>query len=595
MTSKPAVSVARSGGFWLAACVLLVLLPNIAWLAVCDGKYFERSLPYAAMCGLLPSLTVVLLLMAVFGRRLWIAMVLLLPFYFLVPIESAYILHYREPSWYAILATVIESNSAETRDFLGPLLWLGLLACAASGAFAVAAIVCVRRSRFVWTGRTRDWALVSSACVAAIFVLLASMAGLKSTKAFPTSGTSAAAATVAGKFPDWAVNLEPSFPVGVPLRVLHYLTEWNAMRDARDRLNSFRFGAVQVRPPQERQIYVLVIGETGRRDRWQLYGYERETNPELSRVRNLVQLDDLVTPAGESRDSVPIIVSRKPGTDHAAYFHERSISTAFAEAGFDTYWLSNQMPIGQYDSPIAVVAYDAAHVSFYSVADWGKPGTYDEVLLEPLRKAIHSSSRNLFIALHTMGSHANYALRYPDEFDRFKPSLKGVPDADYYDLSLKERIRNSYDNSIAYTDHFLAGVIRILDATQTAATMWYVSDHGEDFAEANCKLGGHGNGTVNDFRIPSVFWYSDEYAREFPAELEQMRMHSAMKLTTENIFESMVGMARLDFSDHDSSWSVFNPTWRPHRRMITGLSEMDFDSARVSTNCRVMVPGNDDS
>jgi glucan phosphoethanolaminetransferase (alkaline phosphatase superfamily) len=570
---------------YLLGYVLLLLSPNLVWLAQCDGRFFEHSIPYALMSGLLPAIVTITGIFGIFGRRLWIACLLLLPFFPLIPIEVAYIAHYREPTWYAIIATILESNSREAVDFLGAAIWPLLLACMLSTLYGVFAIAAVRRAGLTWLGRTRVWALMSSAAICVLFAV----------SAWRTPSGRASAGGVGSapghRLPAWTEDIEPSFPIGVPIRYMHFRSEWKAMRESSQRLATFRFGAHSTRPLAQRQIYVLVIGETGRRDRWQLYGYERPTNPELEKMPNLIRFTDMITPAGESRDSVPIIVSRKPAQDHSPFFSERSITAVFAEAGFDTYWLSNQMVVGQYDSPIAAVAYDAAHVSFYSVADWGKRGTYDEVLIKPLRAAIRDSSKNLFIVLHTMGSHANYANRYPPAFDIFKPSLKDVAEPDYYDLSLRERVRNSYDNSIVYTDHFIGEVIRTLASTHAVSTMWYVSDHGEDFASAACKLGGHGNGTVNDFRIPSVFWYSDAFAAVDADALAQTRIHSTMKLTTENIFESLVDMAGLDFPSHDRTRSIFSTQWREHPRIVTGFAQtdLDFDSAAVSAKCEIML------
>ena len=51
----------------------------------------------------------------------------------------------------------------------------------------------------------------------------------------------------------------------------------------------------------------------------------------------------------------------------------------------------------------------------------------DEVLIEPLKAAINSSAQKLLIVLHTLGSHENYAYRYPLEFDLYfqAPGAKG--------------------------------------------------------------------------------------------------------------------------------------------------------------------------
>jgi glucan phosphoethanolaminetransferase (alkaline phosphatase superfamily) len=152
-------------------------------------------------------------------------------------------------------------------------------------------------------------------------------------------------------------------------------------------------------------------------------------------------------------------------------------------------------------------------------------------------------------------------------------------------------VLNSYDDSILYTDHVIGEVIRTLASTKAISAMWYVSDHGEDFASPACKLAGHGNGTVNDLRIPSVLWYSDAYASAKEAELAQARVHSTMKLTTENVFESLIDMAGLDFPTHDRTRSVFSTQWHERPRIVTGFaqSDIDFDDARISDKCRIML------
>ena len=46
----------------------------------------------------------------------------------------------------------------------------------------------------------------------------------------------------------------------------------------------FTFHALPTHPKEKREVYVMVVGETSRALNWQLYGYERETNPLLSRA-----------------------------------------------------------------------------------------------------------------------------------------------------------------------------------------------------------------------------------------------------------------------------------------------------------------------
>lgn len=51
---------------------------------------------------------------------------------------------------------------------------------------------------------------------------------------------------------------------------------------------NFRYNAKSTHDKNEREIYVLVIGETARADNWEIYGYNRNTNPLLKNVKGLI-------------------------------------------------------------------------------------------------------------------------------------------------------------------------------------------------------------------------------------------------------------------------------------------------------------------
>lgn len=57
----------------------------------------------------------------------------------------------------------------------------------------------------------------------------------------------------------------------------------------------------------------------------------------------------------------------------------------------------------------------------------------------------------------------------------FKPD--NLTDAKYEN---KEYLMNAYDNTIRYTDGFLASLITLLQKTNSFSAMLYTSDHGED-------------------------------------------------------------------------------------------------------------------
>ena len=66
------------------------------------------------------------------------------------------------------------------------------------------------------------------------------------------------------------------------------------------------------------------------------------------------------------------------------------------------------------------------------------------------------------IVIHQIGSHGpSYWLRYPPEDEVFQPACQS---AELTKCSTEE-IVNAYDNTIRYTDQFLAQVIDLLDAS----------------------------------------------------------------------------------------------------------------------------------
>jgi glucan phosphoethanolaminetransferase (alkaline phosphatase superfamily) len=239
--------------------------------------------------------------------------------------------------------------------------------------------------------------------------------------------------------------------------------------------------------------------------------------------------------------------------------------------------------VSQFDSAVSVYAYEADEVRFFNVGSWGDPGGYDEVLVPPLRDMLAASKQNLFVALHTMGSHSRYTYRYPPAFEIFKPAA-ALPSSSDAELA------NAYDNSILYTDHLIAEVIAELRATGAIAAVFYTSDHGEDLPNQACRQFGHGYPDRPNFLIPALYWYSDAYARAYPERVRQLREHANARLTTENTFESMIDLAGLTFPGHDTTRSIVNPAFVPRQRLVNAMGVVDFDHALFGHDCQTVIP-----
>ena len=84
----------------------------------------------------------------------------------------------------------------------------------------------------------------------------------------------------------------------------------------------------------------------------------------------------------------------------------------------------------------------------------GEHAAYDKTMVDTLANVIRRGGPKLLVVMHTHGSHFNYRERYPSSGAYYRPdNLEVVA------VREREKLINAYDNSIRYTDEFLAQVI----------------------------------------------------------------------------------------------------------------------------------------
>lgn len=557
----------------IALLIALLMLPNLVWLVYSHAltTWIEALILPAAL------LTVVF---AFLGRWPWLTCLLLAPFALLAPLETFYIATYQTPSSAQIIATLVTTNGPEVLQYLGWALPFAIITPLIGLALALTAAWLSSRTQLSWCGRIHDWIIA----IAIATPLLSSAVG------FATASGSLGSRAQSASYPIriLGASLRHGFPLGIFQRVATFHYEWSTMRADAQRFKDFSFHARRAgTQPHRRQVYVLVIGESDARSHWQLFGYPRATNPELTTMTNLVPITRMVTPWSVTLASVPVILTRKPITSPSPAWKEPSFLPAMREAGYETWWISNQYPIGQFDSPIATYAYEAQHVVWVNhTVYWDNPGAYDGAIIPALKRALHHSNHDMFIVLHLMGSHFQYDYRYPPQFAHFKPvqfdSQSRVPG--------DERIRNSYDNSIRYTDHVLEQVIGTLKQSDATTALWFESDHGDVLPTSACHQQGHGIGTWHEFEIPAFFWYSNSYAHDFPARIATLRTNAIKRTMTGDTFATMLGMAGVDFPGLDHARNLFSPTWRYRTRWVSQLWKSNFDDSTFGKQCGIVMP-----
>jgi glucan phosphoethanolaminetransferase (alkaline phosphatase superfamily) len=182
-------------------------------------------------------------------------------------------------------------------------------------------------------------------------------------------------------------------------------------------LKNFQFHASKKDPLSDREIYVLIIGETSRYENWSINGYHRNTSPNLANNSEIISYSNVSISSTQTRTALPILFTRASVDKFDLIYREKSFLSAFKECDFKTYWISNQ---GRYSSPYV----DEADKLIFLRSSIALETTYEGDMPPYLRKILDGNERKLLIVLHTLGSHHKYSHRYPDNFDLFKPSNK---------------------------------------------------------------------------------------------------------------------------------------------------------------------------
>ena len=298
----------------------------------------------------------------------------------------------------------------------------------------------------------------------------------------------------------------------------------------------------------EKAVVVLVIGESARKANFQLYGYQRETNPLLSQQKTL-KVFQANSCATYTTAGTKAILEPKASDD----LYELLPNYAF-RTGVDVSWRTSNWG----EPPIHIDEYvtDNELRKQYSCED----EKHDAVLYKGLRERIESSKKNkVLIILHTSTSHGpNYAEKYPKEFEFYKPVAKNVEESE----KNVNMLVNAYDNTIRYTDYLLDSLIKTLQSMpEWKSAMIFISDHGESLGEN--KMFMHGIpmklAPKVQYEIPFLVWISDNFREyknisnkqevsedELPAVLEQ-----------HYIFHSVLNLLSIQSPAYDKKFDIF--------------------------------------
>nr|WP_269808829.1 phosphoethanolamine--lipid A transferase [Enterovibrio nigricans] len=237
-------------------------------------------------------------------------------------------------------------------------------------------------------------------------------------------------------------------------------------------------------------VIVLVVGETSRAMNYSLNGYDRNTNPHLSK-EGVISFQHVTSCGTATAVSVPCMFSVMTHDTYNATTarHQEGVLDVLKHASVDVSWIDNDGGCKGVCDRVEHINIDAN--AFPKTCSHGT--CFDSVLLNGLAERVRNAKQDTVIVLHLIGSHGpTYFERYPPEFGVFTPSCDT---ADIQNCTRQE-VLNTYDNTILYTDYVLSQIIDILRSADTAhqTAMLYLSDHGESLGEDGiylhaCRMG----------------------------------------------------------------------------------------------------------
>lgn len=273
---------------------------------------------------------------------------------------------------------------------------------------------------------------------------------------------------------------------------------------------------------------VLIIGETARSHNFSLYGYPRNTNPQLQ-SEDILVFNKTTSCTTYTTGSVACMLSHN--IDKSNY---EPLPSYLTRLGANVIWRTNNWG----EPPIHVSKYQKG--SELRKQCHGEGCEFDEVLLSKIDNEIEfSEKQKIFMVLHTKGSHGpSYYSRYPSEFEKFSPVCR------YEEISkcTPQELINAYDNTILYTDYFLHKAIQKLKKLKIPVMLIYASDHGESLGEKGLYLHGTPFMFAPKYQkeIPFIIWRSEELIKL--QGLDNKNVSQTGAFSHANIFHTIIGV-----------------------------------------------------
>lgn len=300
----------------------------------------------------------------------------------------------------------------------------------------------------------------------------------------------------------------------------------------------------QAQMQEHPKLMVLVVGETARAESFALNGYARNTNPELSKLA-VINFNQVSSCGTATAVSVPCMFSgmSRETYDEQLASHREGLLDIAQRAGYQVTWIDNNS--GCKGACDRVQKYQIPAQLKQKWCDAGGE-CFDEILVDSLKDYLAHLDKNnpkpQLIVLHQMGSHGPaYYKRSKAPYQPFQPTCN----TNAIQGCSTEELKNSYDNSIVYTDHVLAQIIETLkQQTPYQTGFWYLSDHGESTGEHGLYLHGapYSMAPTQQTHVPMLMWFSDAWKQQNTQQVSCLKGQTNQARSQDHLFPSLLSL-----------------------------------------------------
>ena len=317
---------------------------------------------------------------------------------------------------------------------------------------------------------------------------------------------------------------------------------------------------------------VIIIGESFNKHHSNLYGYGKDTNPLLSKEKNLYVFQDVVAAYNLTSECFKRFLSMASADDSISWCEAPLFPALLKNAGYHVTFYSNQFTKeaehDQFNAKAGFFSHPAIEPYIMDERNHGM-FDYDGELLDLYRQhreQLEDHPYNL-IFFHLGGQHFPPKMKYPiDRFSHFSASDY----ANRTDLDEDQRqVVAEYDNATRYNDMVVNEIIDMY--RKKDAIVIYFSDHGDECYDFRNHTGRTYDFTAMDaravhcqFDIPFLIYVSDIYKENHPELVQEIEAATDRPFITDDLPHLVLHLAGIG-----TKW------YRPERDLISPLYQND--------------------